>query len=42
MARLKKAVDGAFNATMLAAVVQKIRVLAVDAGDQDFLAQGDK
>jgi hypothetical protein len=40
--RLQKAVDEAFDDSMLAAVVQKIRVLGVDAGDNSFLAAGDE
>jgi hypothetical protein len=41
LARLQMAVDTAFEEGMLAAVVQKIRVLAVDAGDAAFAAAGD-
>ena len=42
LTRLQKAVDEAFDDSMLAAVVQKIRVLGVDAGDKSFLAAGDE
>ena len=42
LTRLKDAVNRAFDATMLAAVVQKIRVLAVDAGDDDLLESGNR
>ena len=38
--RLQAAVDAAFEEGMLAAVVQKIRVLGVDAGDPAFVARG--
>jgi len=41
LARLQHAVDTAFNDDLLAAVVQKIRVLAVDAADDVFLAAGN-
>ena len=42
LTRLKDAVNRAFDESMLAAVVQKIRVLAVDAGDDDFLERGNR
>ena len=42
LTRLKDAVNRAFDESMLAAVVQKIRVLAVDAGDDEFLERGNR